>query len=293
MLGFHGLSVQPISALEVAAGGPVTATLSQTIANFSLASDSDLLLQATLSQSIGNFLLSADADVLIQAVVNQATGNFSLSSDSDLLLQASLTQSIGAFGLSSAAGVLIEADAGVGSIGNFALSATGALLIQASVTQAIGNFGLSSDADLHIQATLQQSIGVFSLAADADVIIEGDAGVGSIGDFTLDFSMSHLADRPPGPGGWLPVKMVGGRKLKTETEPEPEPLEISDEELAAFLAQLQIPVLREAQIAAAIEDLKARVLGEVRDAELQLLAQAALQAMAADEEETDLLLLSS
>lgn len=291
MLGFHGLSVQPISALEVAAGGPVTATLSQTIANFSLASDSDLLLQATLSQSIGNFLLSADADVLIQAVVNQATGNFSLSSDSDLLLQASLTQSIGAFGLSSAAGVLIEADAGVGSIGNFALSATGALLIQASVTQAIGNFGLSSDADLHIQATLQQSIGVFSLAADADVIIEGDAGVGSIGDFTLDFSMSHLADRPPGPGGWLPVKMVGGRKLKTETEPEP--LEISDEELAAFLAQLQIPVLREAQIAAAIEDLKARVLGEVRDAELQLLAQAALQAMAADEEETDLLLLSS
>lgn len=224
---------------------------------------------------------------------SQSIGDFTLSADADLLIQATLTQSFGDFTFSSDAVVLIEADSGVGSIGDFTLSATGALLLQASLTQAIGDFTLSSDTDLLIQATLTGSIGAFALSAEADVLIEGDDGVGSIGDFTIDFTVVHAQEPAPRPGGWLPVKLVGGSSKPEHGEQEEPQFVVSDDELSAFIARLQEPAIRNAQITAAIEALKADVMDSIRAAELEALIPVALEAMVRDDAETDLLLLTS
>lgn len=275
---------------DATSGGEITGDLSQSIGGFVFASDADLLVSATLSGSIGSFTLSAEADLFIEADAGLGgIGNFTLSATGTLLIQGSLTQSLGIFTLAA------DAD----------------LIIQASLTKSIGDFTLAAESDLLIAGALSGNIGNFAFSADADVLIEVDAGPGVIGDFTLsstsqiflqaslaqifgEFTLSSYLpvnqDEPPvSDGHWRPIKYVGGKKKPVEAEEQP--LEVTENELNQWLESLRAPILRQEQIAAAIEALKAKVMGEVVQAELQGLVEQAMYAMELDEAESDELLL--
>lgn len=102
---------------------------------------------------------------------------------------------------------------------------------------------------------------------------------------------SATTTQQPG-GGYRKPIIIDERKKRTEPEPEPLP-ELTEADLAAYLAELQAPALMQDQIAAALEAVRAQIMAAAQSVEMQGLAVAALEAISADEAENDLLLLAA
>ena len=172
-------------------------------------------------------------------------------------------------------------------------SQTGALLASTALAGAaafaFAQTGGLSGGSAHVGAstiTFSQT-GTF-VAGTVDTSFEGSATItfSATGDLTA--GAAPVVEGPVG-GSWLPIQYVGGKKKPVETEEQP--LEVTEDELNQWLESLRAPILRQEQIAAAIEALKAKVMGEVVQAELQGLVEQAMYAMELDEAESDELLL--
>lgn len=89
--------------VEGAAGGPVTATLTQTEQNDNLTSAAALAIQASLTATEANDSLTSAAALAVQASLTASEANDTLTSASALAIQATLTATEDNDSLSSAA----------------------------------------------------------------------------------------------------------------------------------------------------------------------------------------------
>ena len=188
-----------------------------------------------------------------------------------------------------------SASAAIAGATSITFSQTGALLASTALSGASTltfsqSGALGAGASFAGAATVSFSATGTFVAGTVDAHFEGAATItfSATGDLTA--GAAPVTEGPVG-GSWYPkpIKYVGGSKPKPE--PEEAPLTVSEQELDDWLNALRAPILREQQIAAAIEALKAQIMGEVVQAELQGLIQEAAQAFAADEQENEELLL--
>jgi hypothetical protein len=172
--------------LSSAADVDVSASATPTIAAFTLSSAADVDVVATLSQTIAAFTLEATGTVTDQAItatVDQTIAAFTLSSDVDTHVSGSLSQTIADFTLSSSADVDVAATLSQ-TIAAFTLSSAADVDVAATFNQTIAAFTLSSAADVDVSASSTPTIAAFTLSSSGDVDVVASVNQ-TIDAFTL------------------------------------------------------------------------------------------------------------
>jgi hypothetical protein len=143
-----------------------TGELTESIGDFTLTADGDVITNASLNESLGDFILSAVGGVggAGQGVLAESIGDFTLTADGDVIINGYFDESIGEFTLAATSVVPLDGEL-LESIGEFTLVAAGGKPINGTLTESIGEFQLFATSLGGITASLTESIGEFQLVA--------------------------------------------------------------------------------------------------------------------------------
>jgi len=117
------LAMAPI--LEIpAAGGGITGTLSQTLANATLASTGAVLVSGTASPTLGTLTLAGTGGVLVQGTLAQTLGALTVAGTATHPVIGTLATTFGDVSLTGSGGILVSGSLS-SVLGDVTLSATG------------------------------------------------------------------------------------------------------------------------------------------------------------------------
>ena len=154
-----------------AVAGEISADLTATLDDATLASDADAAAAGSVDATLGAATAASDVDVLVQAAVSATLGAATLSSTATVQaggLNASLDATLGVLTSASTASVPVSASLSR-TLGVMTGAATASVPIAASVSSTLGALTGTSSTSIPVQASVSSPLGALTGAATASV----------------------------------------------------------------------------------------------------------------------------